>query len=748
MLAALAALPPAGLAQQTVTSVRVTVVPSHLGFWVDSQYFTGSATFQWPVGSKHVLSTSPSYTGLGPGTRYGFKHWRVNNDEQLQQNTPQWIIAADPAITQYTAEFSTQHRMRLSFSGIAGSVFVDGTKYTSTVDLWVDAGKRLDLEAVPNEGWVCAGWRAPYIETGFTTSIVVVGPITVSPNFLPVQLVRLETSPPGMQMMADRTLTPTPATLEWGYDTVHTLSPVSPQYDLQGRMWVFQKWSDGDAPAMRTYKVPMGDREDTLVAVFVPGARVTFATNPAGLKVLVDGRDDWYGGYNFSWGVGETHTVEAPAEQIDRNGRKWIFRGWSNGGAATQEVAVTEAHAGPGMRLIADYEVLGRLTVQSSIAGLAATVDGETCPMPCTLHRTAGTPVEISVPVTLEAGEGSRFDFEGWSDAESETGRTVTFDAEAHVLTVGYRVMNRLAMMADPPEGAVFRCEPESSDGYYPSGTRVLVRAEGRPGYRFRRLEGDLTGNFSSGVVEMSAPRWVRAVYEVVPYIAPAGVRNAAGETPVEAVAAGSAITIYGANLASVIEVGPESPLAQAIAGVTVRMGDRVLPLFFVSPEQINAQLPSDIEPGEYSLAVWQQNRAEVKTTFTAVRNAPGLFQSIVDDSSWAVAVREDGSAVTPESPAKRGEVLTIYGTGFGPTNPPTVDGFAVPEAPVFGLVDPAEIVAGELLLEPQWIGLAPGRVAVNAFRFLVAPELPSGAVPLMLRVNGVESNSVLLAVE
>ncbi len=742
----LAAWPTAGVAQQPVTSVRVSVSPSHLGFTVDGQYFTGAATFQWPVGSKHVLSAPSSVPGLTLGTQYGFNGWRVNSDSELQQGQP-LIIAADPAIAQYTAEYSTQYRIRLSFSGIAGSVYAGGTRYTSTVDLWVNAGKALDLEAVPNPGWVCAGWRAPYIESGFTATLVATRPLTVSPNFVPVQRVRLETSPPGLRMMADRTLTPTPTVLEWGYDTAHILSPVSPQYDLQGRRWVFSKWSDG-APATRTYKVPVGDREERLVAEFVLGAPMTFATNPPGLKLVVDGRDDWYGGYNFSWGVGEIHTVEAPLEQNDKNGRKWVFRGWSNGGTAAQEVTVTEDHLHDGTRLTAEYALMGRLTLQASVPGLTATVDGEPCAMPCTLDRMAGTTVEISVPGSLEAGDGARFGFEGWSDAAGDALRTMAFDTEARVLTANYGVMYQLAVTADPPEGAAFLCEPPSPDGFYRSGTRVVVRAEERPGFRFRRLEGDLNGDVASGVVEMSGPRFVRAIYDPVPYIAPSGVRNAAGETPLEAVAANSAISIYGASLASAVEIGPDNPLAQSLAGVTVRVNDRVLPLLFVSPEQINAQLPYDLEPGEYTLAVWQENRAEVKSTFTVARNAPGLFQNIVDEVPWAVALHPDGSPVTAEAPARRGEVVTVYGTGFGPTVPPAVHGFAVPDTPAFTLADPVELVAGERVLEPQWIGLEPGRVAVNAFRFVVAQELPSGAVPLLLRVNGVASNSVQLAVE
>lgn len=740
--------------QETAAVVRVTTIPPNLSFRVDGQHFQGAASFAWPTGSKHVLTADPMLDGLLARTRFRFAGWQVD-ETQLQQDGASLIVTADPAIKSYVARFTTEYMVSLGYFTCGeggpcespGSVLVDGERYSQSADIWKAAGSTMLLEAVPNPGFVFLGWQpGANAPTAFMTSIVVNQPLSVTPRFAPARQVRLETSPPGLELLVDRTPAGTPARYDWGLNTTHTLSPVSPQYDRTGRLWVFQKWSDGVTAALRPYQVAMQSVEAVLTAEYVPGARASFTTSPPGLRLHVDGRDNWYS-YTFGWGVGETHRVEAPAEQTDQNGRKWVFLGWSNGGAAVQDVSITDAHAADGLRLTAEYELLGRLTVQASAGGVTAVVDGAECPLPCTVHRRAGTEVRIAVPAAAPAGEGSRLQFQGWGDADSPE-RAVTFDSEARIVTASYRLMHRLAMASDPPQGAAWRCAPESPDGFYGAETSVLVRIEARPGYRFRRFEGDLNGGGSAATLAMNGPKFVRAVFDRVPYVAPAGVANAAGETPVAAVAPGSVISIYGANLATDVEIGPDSPLAQAIAGVTVRTGDRMLPLFYVSPEQINAQLPSDVEPGEYSLTVKPGTGAEVKTNFTVARNAPGLFQTVFEDKAWAVASHADGSAVTEESPARRGETITIYGTGFGPYDRPTPDGFAVPEAPVYKLADPAAIVAGETVFQPQWAGAAPGRVGIAAFKVLVGPELPSGAVLLKLRVNEQESNSVLLAVE
>jgi uncharacterized protein (TIGR03437 family) len=241
----------------------------------------------------------------------------------------------------------------------------------------------------------------------------------------------------------------------------------------------------------------------------------------------------------------------------------------------------------------------------------------------------------------------------------------------------------------------------------------------------------------------------VRAVFEKTPFIAAAGVRNAAAVTPEETVAAGSIITIAGASLATAYEVGPASPLAQTIGGVTVRVGGRLLPLLFVSPEQINAQLPSDLAPGGYTLNVRVGMLPEVSARFQVARNAPGLFVRDVEGKAFLVAIHEDGSPVTLESPARKGELITVFGTGFGPTERPLLDGFAVPDSAQYPLADPVDVVAAGNPVRPEWAGAAPGLVGMQVIRLRVGEELPAAtSVELRVGVNNAQSNTVLLPVE
>jgi uncharacterized protein (TIGR03437 family) len=240
----------------------------------------------------------------------------------------------------------------------------------------------------------------------------------------------------------------------------------------------------------------------------------------------------------------------------------------------------------------------------------------------------------------------------------------------------------------------------------------------------------------------------VVAQMDTVPYIAPAGVRNAAGDTPSSAVAPGSIITIFGENLSPTLEVGRVNPLSQAIAGVTVTVDDRILGLLFVSPKQINAQVPSNLPDGDYTLAVHSTTQADVSATFTVRRDAPGLFFQSADSQQYAIALHEDGSLVTPENPAKAGETLALLGTGFGPYKGIVIDGFFPPEpAPV--LMDSVTVSAGDQSPVQASAGAALGYTGVAATKFRVPDGLPAGAnVALKVTVNGTDSNTVTLPIQ
>src|SRR5260370_33038049 len=237
----------------------------------------------------------------------------------------------------------------------------------------------------------------------------------------------------------------------------------------------------------------------------------------------------------------------------------------------------------------------------------------------------------------------------------------------------------------------------------------------------------------------MDVPRSGKAHYFKVPFIAPAGIKNAAGDTPDGSVAPGSIIAIYGDNLTDSYVVGRSNPLAQAIGDVTVTVAGRLLPLLFVSPQQINAQVPSGLNDGTYTLTVSWVGHADLNGTFTISRDAPGVYTRPNDQNAPLVlAVHEDGTAVTPDSPARRNETISIYGTGFGPYDHPVIDGFFISPTDTFNVIDPVGVKAGDGQYTPVFAGAVPGMVGPTVVQLKITDAIPSGAMLDMdVDVNG-----------
>ncbi len=403
--------------------------------------------------------------------------------------------------------------------------------------------------------------------------------------------------------------------------------------------------------------------------------------------------------------------------------------------------------AASGIRLTASYTSFGIIIVDSTPQGVLMAVDGVDCATPCNLQRPLGAIVHVVAPAAVGLAVDTRLNFAGWLDSPLAA-RTLTFTAAPQLLRAPYSYAYLLTVTPSPAKSGTFQMTPSSADGFYPAGATVQIMTTALDGFKFKTWGGDATGYYRPFWIDITVPRVVLALFDAVPFVADGGIINAAGQTPLKSVAPGSIASIYGANLAPSIAAGPGSPLPRALNGVVVTSGGKTLPLLFVSPEQINVQVPSDAVPGNQTLTVsW--NGQDVAAGFSVAPNAPGLFYSLSGNTPIVVGYHEDGSIVTTASPARRGEAVTVLGTGFGSYKTPPLDGVATPASGLPGLLTAVQLKAGDIALLPDWAGAAAGSVGVSAIRFRITDNLPHGVtVPLTATSNGVESNIVLLPLE
>jgi uncharacterized protein (TIGR03437 family) len=743
----------AASAQNSIT--LITTTPVGAGYNVDGQNYTQPTSALWPAGSKHVLSAGNTQTSSIVGEQLLFQQWQWAQGNFTGNSI---TVTSDPAITSYTAVFNVLYALSVNFNPCNGTnlpgpgiVYVNGAPTTCDEQIYLGAGSSAVVQAIPSDGYVFVGWYSATNQSivGFQSTVTMNAPTSVYPHFAPARSINFATSPSGLQLLADYTTITAPYTLQWGFSTVHTVGVITPQIDSTGSPWVFSSWSDGGA-ATHAYTVAADVTPGTLTAVFGPAVGVAFQTSPPELNITVDGASN-APPYNFLWSIGATHTFSAPAQQTDSTGHVWGFSAWSNGGAAAQSLTVPASGVGVGIRMVATYTPVGHLIVNSTLAGVSVTVNGTACATPCDVKQPVGAQINVVAPPSVPQGTGSRQDLTGWTGGSTggPAGLTVTLGSDPITVYANYRLMNYLAMSSSPANSAAWTVQPASPDGFYPSGATVAVSVAAQTGFKFNYWSGDLTGSNSSGSVTMSVPRAVQAMMTKIPYVAATGIENGAGTTPVNAIAPGSVGSIFGGNMAAGTATAAANPLPQTLGGVSLMLGDRLLPLFFVSPSQMNFQLPADVAPGAATLTVVAAGAANVTASFTVVQDAPGLFQQIVNGQSFALAFHADGTLVTQTSLAQIGELLTVYGTGFGPTNPARPEGFVVPALPIYTATDPVTVSAGSGTLTPSATFALAGSVGVDAVQFtLTDPTLSGTNAALSVTINGQQSNTVLVPVQ
>jgi len=794
------------LQAQNFSSITISTAPSGAMFTVDGTSYTHAANFVWPQGSKHVVAfiiNSPAgspaltQTSSDGGTQYAFNTWAANNGLLTPNTDPVQTVTADPSITSFTAQLTVSYLVSLNLFTSANStdptsppvcgspglnpssqtypgiVFIGSACYWASFAQFIQAGNTVTLNAIPFPGFVFTGWNfnsGP--SSAYLTSITITGPTTVAPIFAPGKRVHFLTNPLGMKVTVDHSTVPTrifadvttcpnnqflsvapqfgvPPMCQGDFDfadgSTHLVGGPSPQLDQTGHYWVFDSYSS-NVSATGVYKAVDTLSPDTVTVNYVAGATASFSTNPPGLQLTVDGRTNWPS-YNFVWGLGTTHQVSAPASGFDSTGRQYTFQNWSNGGAASQSVTIDQNAVNSGIRQVANFSEMSRIVIQSSPTGQTIQVDGTSCPTPCTVDRQSGVTVHVTAPTQVSMGVGARLDFASWSDGGASD-HTFAVSQNLTTLTVSYNTSYQLSASSTPAGGVSFQFSPPSPDGFYPVNQPVTVIATANPGFKFLRWSGALSGTYPSGVVAMSIPQYVVAQLGTVPYIAPAGVMNAAGPTPTTSVGPGSIVSIYGQGLAAALAMGTTNPLSQSVGGTTVTINNNILGLMFVSPQQINAQIPSSLSDGQYTLDVHVTGQPDVTAPVTIARDSPGLFFNTVNSLQYALAFHADGTPVTAASPAAAGETISVLGTGFGPYANFVLDGF-FPPAPAPAVNDSLSITLGGQTVAATWSGAAPGFVGIVTTSFQIPAGLPSGQpASLKVTVNGTDSNTVVVPIQ
>ncbi len=299
--------------------------------------------------------------------------------------------------------------------------------------------------------------------------------------------------------------------------------------------------------------------------------------------------------------------------------------------------------------------------------------------------------------------------------------------------------------------GTIWTVAGDGSAGYGGDGGPATLAALSNP------HSAAITSSGSLYFADDSNER-IRLLTPVAQIPSMTGVISASGFGGFSSIAPGTFIEIYGASLASDTRGwagadfnGINAPTS--LDGTSVSIGGQNAFISYISPAQVNALVPSTVQTGPQQITV--KTAIGTSTPFTVNVNAlePGLLaipSFNINGTPYTVALFPDGTFVLPTGaisginsrPAKPGDVIVLYGIGFGPVTPYIPAGQLAEQTT--SLATGLRMFVGGISATTLYAGLAPSFTGLYQFNIMVPAVAASNAVPLTFTLNGVLGTQVL----
>jgi adhesin/invasin len=211
------------------------------------------------------------------------------------------------------------------------------------------------------------------------------------------------------------------------------------------------------------------------------------------------------------------------------------------------------------------------------------------------------------------------------------------------------------------------------------------------------------------------------------------GATNAASYQ--QSYAPGMAMAIFGTQLALTTNTASTLPLPTVLDNVSVTVNEVAAPLYYISPTQLNVQIPYETPISEKVTVVVSNNGQTASTTIQVSAAAPGIF---FDNSTGALLLT---------ATATRGQTIALYLTGAGAVQPSVATG-AIPS----GSASPAPaqqtlVTVGGVEASITYIGIPTWSVGVLQVNFIVPSTAALGPQSVVVSVGEVASAGVTLTV-
>jgi uncharacterized protein (TIGR03437 family) len=224
------------------------------------------------------------------------------------------------------------------------------------------------------------------------------------------------------------------------------------------------------------------------------------------------------------------------------------------------------------------------------------------------------------------------------------------------------------------------------------------------------------------------------------------GLANGASFVASGQVSVGEIVSLFGQNLAAgTASATDANALPTLLAGSQVLVNGIPAPLFYVSPLQINFQMPFALSGATVEIAVVSGGVRSLPLTATLKSETPGIF---TDANGRSAALNENLSVNSAANPAFAGSFVSLFATGLGAVSPAVLAGSgAVASTPSRTLTMPTVLI-GNVPAEVSYSGVAPGFAGVYQINARIPTSVTAGnSVPVQIVIGDASSNVATLAV-
>jgi uncharacterized protein (TIGR03437 family) len=217
-----------------------------------------------------------------------------------------------------------------------------------------------------------------------------------------------------------------------------------------------------------------------------------------------------------------------------------------------------------------------------------------------------------------------------------------------------------------------------------------------------------------------------------------------------DTVTPGEILSIYGQNFASQVTKATNGVPLPTLSGVQVLLGGNPIPLFFVSPTQINALVPFALSIRQpIQLVVQRDGIQSVPLLLTPVPAQPGIFTTSQTGSGQGAILGPSNRIADAQNPVRRGDTISIFCTGLGPVDQVVDLGMPAPShEPLPRVTGQVSVLIGNSPSDVTYAGLAPGFFGLYQVNARVPSDATSGDIPVQVGVGNLLSNQVTVSIK